>query len=53
MKILSNHNRLVDIVDLQVAYITSSNNAGHEKTISGREANNGEKAGDIYSNFVI
>ena len=34
MKILSNHNRLVDIVDLQVAYITSSNNAGHEKTIS-------------------
>ena len=37
MKILSNHNRPVDIVDLQVAFITSSNNAGHEKTISGRE----------------
>ena len=37
MKILSNHNRPVDIVDLQVAFITSSNNAGHKKTISGRE----------------
>ena len=37
MKILSNHNRPVDIVDLQVAFITSSNNAGHEKTVSGRE----------------
>ena len=32
-----NFKQPVDIVDLQVAFITSSNNAGHEKTISGRE----------------